>query len=94
MCTIARSRLKASFPVGPIRRSIMCLALRYTRVAAVMALLGTSGSQAGAADNAPLLLRNPALSRTHIAFSFGGRIWVANRDGSNPHRLTAVTRAQ
>ena len=35
-----------------------------------------------------LLLRMPAVSNTHVAFVFGGDIWVANRDGSYPRRLT------
>lgn len=35
-----------------------------------------------------LLLREPSLSRDKIAFSYAGDIWTANRDGSNPQRLT------
>lgn len=35
-----------------------------------------------------LLLRTPAVSEKNIAFVYGGDIWVANRDGSNPRRLT------
>ena len=35
-----------------------------------------------------LLLREPALSRDRLAFSYAGDIWVAGRDGSNPQRLT------
>ena len=34
------------------------------------------------------LLREPALSRDRLAFSYAGDIWTANRDGSNPQRLT------
>jgi tricorn protease len=37
----------------------------------------------------PLLLRNPSLSKTQIAFSYAGNIWIANRDGSTPRRLTS-----
>lgn len=36
----------------------------------------------------PAFLRDPAVSRTHVAFSHAGTIWVANRDGSHPRRLT------
>ncbi|HEX8836638.1 MAG TPA: PDZ domain-containing protein [Candidatus Acidoferrum sp.] len=36
----------------------------------------------------PLLLRDPAVSKLQVAFSYSGSIWVANRDGSNVHRLT------
>lgn len=34
------------------------------------------------------LMRQPALSDTHIAFVYAEDLWVANRDGSNPRRLT------
>ena len=36
-----------------------------------------------------LLLRQPDLSADHLAFVYAGDIWVANRDGSNPRRLTS-----
>ncbi|HXY96160.1 MAG TPA: PDZ domain-containing protein [Steroidobacteraceae bacterium] len=35
-----------------------------------------------------LLLRQPTLSREHLAFIYGGDIWVADRDGGHPERLT------
>jgi len=38
---------------------------------------------------APLLLRNPTISRTHIAFSYGGDLWVVERDGGDARRLTS-----
>lgn len=34
------------------------------------------------------LLRDGAVSDDHIAFAYGGDIWVAERDGSNPRQLT------
>lgn len=34
------------------------------------------------------LLRNPAVSEKHIAFMYAGDIWIADRDGSSPLRLT------
>lgn len=34
------------------------------------------------------LMRQPALSDNHIAFVYAEDLWVANRDGSNPKRLT------
>ncbi|MBC9795312.1 S41 family peptidase [Sinomicrobium weinanense] len=34
------------------------------------------------------LLSQPALSDTHIAFIYAEDLWVANKDGSNPRRLT------
>ncbi len=35
-----------------------------------------------------LLLRYPNASHDHLAFLYAGDIWVANRDGSQPRRLT------
>ncbi|MCY4778735.1 PDZ domain-containing protein [Sphingobacterium sp. UT-1RO-CII-1] len=34
------------------------------------------------------LLRSPSLSNTHLSFVYGGDIWIADKDGSNPRRLT------
>ncbi|MCY7351501.1 MAG: PDZ domain-containing protein [Cytophagaceae bacterium] len=35
-----------------------------------------------------LLLREPALGRDKVAFSYAGDLWTANHDGFNPQRLT------
>ena len=35
------------------------------------------------------LLRQPAVSDEHLAFVYAGDIWVSERDGSKPRRLTA-----
>ena len=37
----------------------------------------------------PLLLREPAVGRTHIAFSYAGDIWIVPREGGEARRLTA-----
>jgi len=37
------------------------------------------------------LLRSPALSAQHLAFVYGGDIWIAERDGRNARRLTSDT---
>ena len=34
------------------------------------------------------LMHQPALSDRHIAFIYAQDLWIANRDGSNPKRLT------
>ncbi len=44
---------------------------------------------ARAQSQKPLLLRDPAVSKSQIAFSYAGSIWVANRDGSNLRRVTS-----
>jgi tricorn protease len=45
-------------------------------------------SNAMAADAAtPLLLQNPTISSTQIAFTYGGNIWTVPRDGGNATRL-------
>lgn len=40
------------------------------------------------AQTETLLLRSPSISKQHITFVYGGDIWVADRDGNNPRRLT------
>src|SRR5262249_3266440 len=35
-----------------------------------------------------VLLRDPSVSRTQIAFAYAGSLWVAGRDGGNARRLT------
>ncbi len=42
-----------------------------------------------AAQAQTLLLRDPAISAQHIAFVYAGDLWVADRDGANPRRLTS-----
>jgi tricorn protease len=40
-------------------------------------------------DRPPLLLRNPALSKSHIAFAYGDDLWIAPRTGGEAKRLTS-----
>jgi tricorn protease len=35
-----------------------------------------------------LMLRQPAVSGDHLAFVYAGDLWLADRDGQNPRRLT------
>jgi len=42
----------------------------------------------GAQSDELLLLRDPSVSKTQITFSYAGNIWIANRDGGSPRRLT------
>ena len=49
-------------------------------------LFGTSFLQVKAQET--LLLRNPSVSASNIAFVYGGDIWIADKNGANPRRLT------
>lgn len=53
----------------------------------VILLLAAGADLSVAKSFEPLLLRSPALSRTQIAFAYGGEIWIVNRNGGEAHRL-------
>jgi tricorn protease len=53
----------------------------------LVALVLLTASLCLAAAAPPLLLREPALSKTQIAFVYGGDIWIASREGGDAHRL-------
>lgn len=53
----------------------------------MMALTAAQLSMAQTTDET-LLLRNPSISANHISFVYGGDIWIADKNGSNPRRLT------
>ena len=36
----------------------------------------------------PLLLRDPTISKRQVSFAYAGCIWIVNRDGGDPRRLT------
>ncbi len=42
-----------------------------------------------AAEQGPQLLQKPALSKTHVAFVYGGDLWIVGRDGGDARRLTS-----
>ena len=50
-------------------------------------LAGTCRAQ----DPKPLLLQSPTLSKTQIAFAYGGNIWVVDRNGGDARRLVTGT---
>ncbi|MCH9691997.1 MAG: PDZ domain-containing protein [Gammaproteobacteria bacterium] len=41
------------------------------------------------ADEQTLLLRQPAITKEHLAFVYGGDIWLTNRQGKQARRLTS-----
>ncbi|HET7456866.1 MAG TPA: PDZ domain-containing protein [Gemmatimonadaceae bacterium] len=60
------------------RFALPCLAL----AAAAAPLAAQSGS------NTPLLLQQPALSRTQVVFAYAGDLWTVPREGGDARRLT------
>ena len=54
-------------------------------VLSLLLLLSLSGLLAAEPTH---LLRQPAVSADHLAFVYAGDLWVSERDGSNPRRLT------
>jgi tricorn protease len=73
--------------------TVVCLAIC---VASVLGTGRTAGSRIETRGDArsgqrqgPLLLQQPTLSRTHIAFVFAGNLWVVDRDGGDARRLTS-----
>ena len=54
-----------------------------------LAALGFALHGHAADDGGTRLLRQPAVSKEHLAFVYGGDIWVSDRDGGRPTRLTA-----
>ncbi|MDH3675826.1 MAG: peptidase S41, partial [Anaerolineae bacterium] len=60
--------------------------MRYALLLASAALaLSTHSANA----QQTLLLKQPSVSAQNLAFVYAGDIWVANRDGSDPRRLTS-----
>src|SRR5262245_60050514 len=43
----------------------------------------------GFAQEKPVLMRQPSLSRTHVVFVYAGDLWIVNREGGEASRLTA-----
>ncbi len=59
-------------------------------VCALLALILTGAASAAYAQSQkPLLLRDPSVSKTQIAFSYAGNIWIANSEGGSLRRLTS-----
>jgi tricorn protease len=58
----------------------------FVVLAALVALCFAAAARATAAS-VPLLLRDPTISRTQIAFAYGGDIWIVAREGGAAHRL-------
>jgi tricorn protease len=57
-------------------------------------LLYQSTAADAADDSGTRLLRQPSISKDHLAFVFGGDIWISDRDGNRPVRITAHPAAE
>ncbi|HBB54850.1 MAG TPA: peptidase S41 [Hyphomonadaceae bacterium] len=60
----------------------------FHRSAAAAALSIGAVATTAFAQAETLLLRQPSLGERHIAFIYAGDVWVADRSGANPRRLT------
>jgi tricorn protease len=48
-------------------------------------------SGASEQESKPLLMQNPSVSKTQIAFEYGGEIWIVDRNGGDARRLVTGT---
>jgi tricorn protease len=67
------------------RRRSIALAVAFASVLCCVAPLRAARAATEAAP--PLLVRNPTISRTQIAFAYGGDIWIVPRAGGEATRL-------
>lgn len=59
---------------------------RLLKLALSASLTAIAFAQGASAETR--LVKQGAISKDHIAFTYGGDIWVADRDGNNPRQLT------
>ena len=57
---------------------------------AIALLLAAEGVSFGQAQK-PLLLQEPTLSKTQVAFAYAGDLWIVGREGGDANRLTTGT---
>jgi tricorn protease len=67
---------------------------RHNRALLCLLLVFAATSAARAQGAKPLLLRRPTVSRTQVAFVYGGDLWVVPREGGEARRLTAGAGAE
>ncbi len=63
---------------------VLSRAYVITFLSAIILLLATAR-----ASDAPALLRKPSVSKTQIAFSYGGDLWIVDRNGGEARHLTS-----
>jgi tricorn protease len=78
------------FPVGFDRRINVTKFIPARTIFLLLAVLAICFT-APADPKTPLLLQDPTMSATQIAFVYGGNIWVVARQGGEAHRLVTGT---
>src|ERR1700688_3103940 len=61
--------------------------MQFRLLTAVCLLLALTG-YSSAAEETPLLVQAPTLSKTEIVFAYGGYLWSVPRDGGDARQLT------
>ncbi|HYW67081.1 MAG TPA: hypothetical protein VFB10_10285, partial [Candidatus Dormibacteraeota bacterium] len=69
------------------RNSLFVRCLAFTLV--LLAFLLSIPLANAQSSNTALLLRKPTVSRAQIAFSYGGDLWIVDRNGGEARRLTS-----
>jgi tricorn protease len=62
------------------------------RLAIVLLFVVLGGPLARGEEGKPLLLRQPTVNRTHVAFVYGDDLWLISREGGDARRLTTGLR--
>jgi tricorn protease len=70
---------------GTLRRLVFAL----VNIFSLVAFLAWPIALSSAEQHELFLFRDPSLSRTQIAFSYAGNIWVVSREGGEAQRLTS-----
>ena len=71
----------------PFRSSVLSRVLLV--ITTLLLFFGTVGPACSQSPNQYALLRKPTISKTQIAFSYGGDLWIVNRNGGEARRLTS-----
>ncbi|MEM8487110.1 MAG: PDZ domain-containing protein [Bacteroidota bacterium] len=68
--------------------------MRFYKILSLLVLIILLAPLKTATAQQTRLLRMPAISENHVAFVYANDIWLADRDGSNVHRLTTFEGAE
>src|SRR4051794_12970199 len=63
--------------------------MRHTVLSLALLAAAAAAGRAAEANKPPLLLQQPAVSQTQIAFGFASDLWTVGRDGGEARRLTS-----